>query len=66
MQTRLDVPYRDKDEVKGLGARFNMSEKYWFVPDGVDIAKFRRWLPKNLQGWLKNDRNRSKNGRSRR
>lgn len=27
---RLDVPYREKDEAKALGAKWNFAEKYWY------------------------------------
>lgn len=53
MQTKLSVPFAEKDQAKALGARFNMSAKYWYVPDGIDITPFRRWLSKDLGRWLK-------------
>ncbi len=40
----LKVPYAQKDEAKGLGARWNQERKVWYVPDGVDEAPFARWL----------------------
>ncbi|MBZ4194314.1 MAG: exodeoxyribonuclease VII large subunit, partial [Candidatus Contendobacter sp.] len=42
-QTFLHVEYREKDEVKRLGARWNGSQ--WYVPVGRDLAQFARWLP---------------------
>ena len=40
----LKVPYAEKDEAKGLGARWNSARKAWYVPDGVDEAPFSRWF----------------------
>ncbi len=44
--TFLDVPFRDKDIVKSLGARWNPKAKKWCVPAGVDLTAFKKWLPK--------------------
>jgi hypothetical protein len=41
----LRVPYQDKDEAKGLGARWDAASRVWFVPEGLDPARFERWLP---------------------
>jgi large subunit ribosomal protein L7/L12 len=43
--TFLNVPIEQKDEAKHLGARWNAEVKKWFVPAGVDIDKFTKWLP---------------------
>ncbi len=45
IQTYLNVPYEDKDEVKALGAWFDMSKKMWYVPKNGDVSKFTKWLP---------------------
>lgn len=50
MRNYLKVPYKDKDEAKALGARFDGSTKLWFAPPGVDLGKFARWLPGGAQG----------------
>ncbi|MEH6434267.1 DUF5710 domain-containing protein [Massilia sp. DD77] len=42
----LDVPYADKDGAKALGARWNPTRKRWYVPDGVAVEPFAKWLPK--------------------
>lgn len=44
MITFLNVPFHMKEEAKRLGARFDMSSKRWFVPDGVDLAPMYQWL----------------------
>jgi exodeoxyribonuclease VII large subunit len=43
----LDVPFREKDQAKQLGARWDASSRKWYVP--ADLAdsedQFKRWLP---------------------
>jgi len=41
----LDVPYRQKDEAKALGAKWDRQEQSWYVPAGLDAGPFARWLP---------------------
>jgi len=41
----LEVPFVEKEQAKGLGARWNPVSKKWYVPDGIDPNKFTRWLP---------------------
>ncbi|MFG6488304.1 exodeoxyribonuclease VII large subunit [Roseateles sp. BYS78W] len=41
----LKVPYREKDEAKSLGARWDRDASSWYVPTGVDITPFSKWLP---------------------
>jgi hypothetical protein len=40
----LNVPYHEKDDAKRLGARWDAVRKTWFLPDGTNVAPFRRWL----------------------
>ena len=40
----LKVPFKEKDEAKSHGARWNPGEKHWYVPEGVDAAPFEKWL----------------------
>lgn len=42
-RTYLSVPYREKDEVKSLGARWDRKDQSWYIPPGVDPAPFARW-----------------------
>lgn len=44
-RTYLDVPFREKDEAKALGAKWDKQEKSWFVPAGMDTAAFEKWMP---------------------
>lgn len=39
----LNVPFAEKDEAKGIGARWDAPRKKWYVPQGLDIALFARW-----------------------
>ncbi|MES3021665.1 MAG: zincin-like metallopeptidase domain-containing protein [Pseudomonadota bacterium] len=42
----IDVPFKQKDEAKALGAKWDRKEQSWFVPSGVDAAPFSKWLQK--------------------
>uniref|UniRef100_UPI0032096954 DUF5710 domain-containing protein n=1 Tax=uncultured Desulfovibrio sp. TaxID=167968 RepID=UPI0032096954 len=44
-KTWLSVPYREKNDAKSLGAKFDWDEKRWFAPEGVDLGPLQRWLP---------------------
>lgn len=41
----LEVPINQKDEAKGLGARWDPDARSWYVPAGRDATPFARWLP---------------------
>jgi exodeoxyribonuclease VII large subunit len=41
----LNVPFAEKDIAKALGAKWDVLNKYWYAPDGMDISIFSRWLP---------------------
>ena len=41
----LNVPYREKDAAKALGARFCGERKLWYAPSGLDAPAFSKWLP---------------------
>jgi putative DNA primase/helicase len=42
----ISVPYKQKDEAKALGAKWDRQTGSWFVPDGVDPAPFEKWVPR--------------------
>ena len=65
MKTYLDVPYSDHYRAKALGARFDLSAKKWFCPDGVDLMLFKDWLPKSIAKWavLPGDKTKKKRAR---
>lgn len=39
----LAVPFVDKDRVKQLGAMWYPTQSLWFVPQGVDVRRFKEW-----------------------
>ena len=43
----LEVPFREKDQAKALGARWDAVRRKWFVPAELcdDLVPFQRWLP---------------------
>lgn len=41
----LEVPFKEKDDAKALGARWDAEARKWFVPPGKDLALFQAWLP---------------------
>jgi hypothetical protein len=42
--TDLHVPYEEREQVKALGARWDVVRRCWVVPAGVDLAPFGPWL----------------------
>ncbi|WP_226817266.1 DUF5710 domain-containing protein [Advenella sp. FME57] len=44
---RLNVPYREKNTAKNLGARWDPINRTWYVPSGKDLSLFAKWLPKS-------------------
>lgn len=40
----LSVPYRQKRDVKELGARWDRQAKAWYIPANLDKAIFGKWL----------------------
>lgn len=43
--TYLITPYKEKDLVKSLGARWDPARRQWYVPQGLDLTPFAAWLP---------------------
>lgn len=41
----LVVAYRDKDEAKAAGAKWDKQRKTWYAPEGADMAKLAKWTP---------------------
>lgn len=43
----LDVPFKEKEQAKSLGARWNPLEKKWYIPEELesDTTPFQKWLP---------------------
>ena len=51
-ETYLQTAYKDRERVKGLGARWDPARKQWYVPEGRDLAPFATWLPAEQQTGL--------------
>ncbi len=43
----LKVPYREKDQAKASGARWDRDVKLWFAPSGADLTPLAKWIPEN-------------------
>lgn len=39
----INVPFKEKNEAKQLGARWDRQKQSWYVPPGVDAAPFAKW-----------------------
>ena len=44
----LEVPYKDKDQAKTLGAKWNPELKKWYITDKQDSTLFANWIKKPL------------------
>lgn len=42
---RLQVPYAEKDAAKAKGAKWDSKGKTWYVPPGMLLTPFEKWLP---------------------
>lgn len=47
--TFLSVPYKDKNEARKLGAKWDNGKRLWFAPAGCDLNAFRQWIPKRQE-----------------
>lgn len=45
----LNVPYEEKDQVKRLGARWDVEDRGWYIPEKLQRAAFEQWLPRMFQ-----------------
>ncbi|WP_426811686.1 zincin-like metallopeptidase domain-containing protein (plasmid) [Pseudomonas sp. WOUb67] len=43
-RTYIDVPFKEKNEAKEQGAKWDRQERSWYIPEGVDKAPFEHWL----------------------
>lgn len=43
-KTLIDVPFREKNEARALGAKWDKDQKSWYIPEGVNTALFARWM----------------------
>ena len=42
--TYLNVPYKERETAKALGARWDPDVRQWYVPPGRDVSPFAGWL----------------------
>ncbi|MTW05874.1 zincin-like metallopeptidase domain-containing protein [Pseudoduganella ginsengisoli] len=42
-RTYIKVPFREKNEAKDLGARWDRAEQLWYIPPGKDLTAFAKW-----------------------
>lgn len=47
-KTYLNVPYAEKDTAKALGAKWDATQKKWYVPSKLDMSLFSRWYNQPL------------------
>jgi len=49
--TYLEVPFKEKDQAKALGARWDGATKKWYVPSDLSeqLEHFNRWIPADNQ-----------------
>lgn len=41
----LTVPYKEKDQVKAAGAKWDRKVKCWYAPEDLDLKQVAAWLP---------------------
>jgi putative DNA primase/helicase len=39
----LEVPFKEKNQVKALGAKWDKHTRHWCVPKGTDLTPFNQW-----------------------
>ncbi len=42
-QTMIAVPFKEKNEAKALGAKWDRQQQSWYIPAGVDRTPFAKW-----------------------
>lgn len=45
----IAVPYKEKDQAKSKGARWDRRQKSWYVPEGVERDAFSKWQPEAVR-----------------
>lgn len=48
-KTFLAVPYKEKNQAKKLGAKWDKENKLWYAPEGTDLNQLSAWLPENAK-----------------
>jgi len=45
----INVPFKEKDQAKSLGAKWDRAEQSWYIPPGVNPEPFSRWAAKGAE-----------------
>ena len=48
-KTFLTVPYKEKEQAKKLGAKWDKENKLWYAPEGTDLNQLAAWLPEKAR-----------------
>lgn len=51
-QTYLVVPYKEKEAAKAIGCKYDVENKAWYAPKGIDADKIQRYLPDNQEVFI--------------
>lgn len=62
-KTYINVPFKQKDEAKAIGAKWDRQEQSWYVPAGVDAAPFAKWAKGATEAVAAPQRERATQGR---
>ncbi|HHE3712872.1 TPA: zincin-like metallopeptidase domain-containing protein [Pasteurella multocida] len=47
-KTYISVPFKEKEDAKKLGAKWDRKESSWYIPENLDKSIFSRWLDSNI------------------
>lgn len=48
-KTLLNVPFKEKEQAKSRGARWDREQKSWYAPVGTPLSLLKPWLPENTK-----------------
>lgn len=49
MRINLEVPFKQKDKAKSLGAKWDGVKNCWYIVDKDDLEPFMQWIPKIMK-----------------
>lgn len=49
-RTYINLPFTEKEEAKSLGARWDKTSKRWFIPEGINVSTFSKWVIQDKPG----------------
>lgn len=47
-KTFLAVPYKEKEQAKKLGAKWDKDNRLWYAPEGTDLTPLAAWMPEKI------------------